>query len=174
MRTLRVQKKRTKSCVWLFATLWTVVRQAPLSMGSSRQEYWSGLPCPPPGNLPNPGIEPRSSTMQVDSLLSEPARETKNTGVGSPSLLQGNFPTQELKRGLLHCRWILYQLSYLGNSLKKGRKTSYVSVKVLSCGPWLSGHITGGDIFQQDTRTMDDNSWLHLHNRICSSASLRH
>ena len=48
------------SHVWLFATLWTVARQAPLSMGFSRQEYWSALPCPPPGDLPNPGIEPRS------------------------------------------------------------------------------------------------------------------
>ena len=43
------------SCVWLFATLWTC--QAPLPIGFSRQEYWSGLPCPPPGDLPNPGIE---------------------------------------------------------------------------------------------------------------------
>ena len=43
--------------VWLFATLWTVAHQAPLSMGFSRQEYWSGLPCPPPGDLPNPGNE---------------------------------------------------------------------------------------------------------------------
>ena len=41
-----------------FATLWTVVRQAPLSMGFFRQEYWSGSPCPPPGDPPNPGIEP--------------------------------------------------------------------------------------------------------------------
>ena len=46
-------------------------RQAPLSMGCSRQEYWSGLPCPPPGDLPNPGIEPMSPTWQADSLLSE-------------------------------------------------------------------------------------------------------
>ena len=44
--------------VQLFATPWTVARQAPLSMGFSRQEYWSGLPCPPPGDLPNPAIEP--------------------------------------------------------------------------------------------------------------------
>ena len=44
-------------CVWLFATLWTVARQAPPSMGSSRQECWGGLPCPPPGDLPNPGME---------------------------------------------------------------------------------------------------------------------
>ena len=50
------------SRVQLFATLWTVACQAPLSMGFSRQEYWSGLPCPPPGDLPNPGTEPMSST----------------------------------------------------------------------------------------------------------------
>ena len=51
------------SCVRLFATLWTVARQAPLSIGFSgfsRQEYWSGLPSSPPGDLPNPGIEPES------------------------------------------------------------------------------------------------------------------
>ena len=46
------------SCVHLFATSWTVACQAPLSMGFSRQEYWNGLPCPPLGDLPNPGIEP--------------------------------------------------------------------------------------------------------------------
>ena len=46
--------------VQLFATLWTVAHQAPLAMGFSRQEYWSGLPCPPSGDLPDPGIEPAS------------------------------------------------------------------------------------------------------------------
>ena len=46
------------SHVQLLETLWTVAHQAPLSMGFSRQEYWSGLPCPPPGDLPNRGIEP--------------------------------------------------------------------------------------------------------------------
>ena len=59
------------SHVWLFATPWTVARQAPLSMGFSRQEYWSGLPCPPPGDLPDPGIEPQSPASpasQADSL----------------------------------------------------------------------------------------------------------
>ena len=49
------------SRVWLFATLWTAAHQAPLSMGSSRQEYWSGLPFPTPGDLPDPGIEPAPS-----------------------------------------------------------------------------------------------------------------
>ena len=53
------------SCVQLFATLWTVACQAPLSMGFSRQEYWSGLPCPPPGDLPDQGIEPLSLTSPV-------------------------------------------------------------------------------------------------------------
>ena len=47
-------------CVQLFVTPWTGARQAPLSMGFSQQEYWSGLPCPPPGDLPNPGTEPES------------------------------------------------------------------------------------------------------------------
>ena len=53
------------SCVQLCATLWTVTRQAPPSMGFSRQEYWSGLPCPPLGDLPNPGIKPASLTSPV-------------------------------------------------------------------------------------------------------------
>ena len=60
------------SRVRLFATLWTVACQAPLSMGLSRQEYWSGSPCPPPGGLPNLGIKPtslKSPALQADSLL---------------------------------------------------------------------------------------------------------
>ena len=48
------------SCIQLFVILWTVTLQAPLSMGFSRQDYWSCLPCPSPGHLPNPGIEPMS------------------------------------------------------------------------------------------------------------------
>ena len=55
------------SCVRLFATLWTVAIQVPLSMGFSRQEYWSGLPCPSPGALPNPGIEPVSLTSPASA-----------------------------------------------------------------------------------------------------------
>ena len=53
-------------------TPWTVARQAPLSMGFSRQEYWSGLPFPSPGALPDPGIEPGSLTLQAESSPSEP------------------------------------------------------------------------------------------------------
>ena len=60
------------SHVRLFATPWTVVYQAPLSMEFSRQEYWSGLPFPSPGDLPNLGIKPGSPTLQADALPSEP------------------------------------------------------------------------------------------------------
>ena len=95
---------------------WTVVYQAPLSMGLFRQEYWSELPCPPPEDLLDPGIKPRSPTFQADSLPSESPGKLKNTGVGSLSPLQGIFWAQELDWGLLHCRWILYQLSYQGFS----------------------------------------------------------
>ena len=134
-----------------------------LYMEFSRQEYWSGLPFPSPGDLsnpgikagspalqanylhlshqgspnmkysrqarilewvafpssedlPNPGIETKSPTLHADSLPAEPPGKPKNTGVGSLSLLQGIFLTQESNWGLLHCRWILYQLSYQGTS----------------------------------------------------------
>ena len=62
--------------------------------------------------LPKPGIAPRFPTLQADSLPAESSGEPKNTGVSSLSLLQWIFPTQELNRGLLHCRWILYQLNH--------------------------------------------------------------
>ena len=84
-------------------------------MEFSRPEYWSWLPLPSPGDLPDPGIKPRSLTLQVDSLPTEPPGKPKNTGVGSLSLLQQIFPTQESNQGLLHCRQILYQLSYQGS-----------------------------------------------------------
>ena len=81
----------------------------------SRPEYWSGSLSLLQGDLPNPGIEPRSPKLQVDSLPGEPLGKPKNTGVGSLSLLQGIFPTQESNQGLPHCRWVLYHLSYQGS-----------------------------------------------------------
>ena len=63
---------KSLSRVQLFATPWTVAYQAPPSMGFSRQEYWSGLPFPSPGDLPEPGIKPRSPTLQAGALTSEP------------------------------------------------------------------------------------------------------
>ena len=71
---------KSLSHVRLFATPWTVAYQAPPSVGFFRQEYWSGLPFPSPGDLPNPGIEPRSPALQADALLYEPS--------GKPRLLK--------------------------------------------------------------------------------------
>ena len=65
-------KMKSLSRVQLFATLWTVAHQAPQSTVFSRQEYWSGLPFPSPGDLPDPGIEPMSPALRADALTSEP------------------------------------------------------------------------------------------------------
>ena len=80
--------------------------------GILQARYWNGEPLPSTGGLPNPGIKPRSPTLQGDSLPTEPPRKPKNSGVGSLSLLQQIFPTQESNQGLLHYRRIK------GNSLK--------------------------------------------------------
>ena len=80
----------TQSC----PTLWVPARLL-CTWGFSRQEYWSGLPCLPPGDLPNPGMKPRSPTLQADSSPTEPVGKPKNTGVRSLSLLQGIFLPQE-------------------------------------------------------------------------------
>ena len=69
---LMISKVKSLSRAQLLATPWTVAYQVPPSMGFSRQEYWSGLPFPSPGDLPDPGIEPRSPTLQVDALPAEP------------------------------------------------------------------------------------------------------
>ena len=68
----KVIKCWSLSHIWFLATLWTVAHQVPLSMGLFRQEYWGGLPFPPPGDLPDPGIEPWLSELQAVSLPSEP------------------------------------------------------------------------------------------------------
>ena len=119
-------------------TPWTVGCQASLSMGFSRQEYWSGMPCPSPGDLPNPGIKPRSPTLQVDSLPPEPQGKPKHTGIGSLSLLQGNFPSQESNWRLLHCRQILYQLSY-----QESTRLLYVPTHKLWVMHLVPNHIKG-------------------------------
>ena len=83
----------------------------------SKPAYGSGQPFPSAGDLPNPGIKPRSPALQVDSSSSEPPGEPKNTGVGSLPLFQGIFLTQESNWGLLYFRQILYQLSYQGSPI---------------------------------------------------------
>ena len=72
---------KSLSRVRLFVTPWTVAYQASPSTGFSRQEYWSGLPFPSPGDLPNPGIEPRSPTLEADALTSEPPGKPQSDSV---------------------------------------------------------------------------------------------
>ena len=75
--------------VQLFATLWTIAHYAPLSMGFSRQEYWSGLPFPPPGDFANPGIEPMSPVfpaLQEDFFTTEPLEKVSAKSSTGPSL----------------------------------------------------------------------------------------
>ena len=82
------------SRVQLFLTLWIIALQAPQSMGPSSQEYWSGLLCPPPGDLPNPGIEPAFPSLQVDSLLL-----SHYSGEGNGTLLQYSCLENPMDRG---------------------------------------------------------------------------
>ena len=87
--------------------------QAPLSMEILQARILEWVAREDPGDLPNPEIKPRSPVLQVNCLLSEAPGKPKNTGEGSLTLLQEIFLTQGSNLGLLHCRQLLYQLSYL-------------------------------------------------------------
>ena len=109
------QSEREVKLAWSCPTVctpWTVRTVAcSLSLDISRPEYWSGWLFPSPEGIPNPGIKPRSPTLQADSLPSDPPGKPQNTRVGSLSLLHQIFLSQESNWSLLHCRWILYQLN---------------------------------------------------------------
>ena len=167
-REARATVPRTCVCVcvcaqllshtWLFAIPWAIACQAPLSMEFFRQEYWSGLPFLPLGELPDPGFEPTSPASPALAgrffTTESPGKPLPNTQVSvnhsvvsdslwphglQPTrllcpwdfpgkgcchfLLQGIFPSQGLNPGILHCRQILYRLSYKG-SLVHGEFTS--------------------------------------------------
>ena len=112
------------SPVRLFVTPWTVAYQASLSMGFSRQEYWSGLPWPSPGDLPDPGIEPESPALQADALPSEPP--------GKPWCRRGVIST--CKRGLL---WregtqLIITGRFVGGNMRE-LTTHYPSTPVIFC-----------------------------------------
>ena len=110
------------SCVLLFATPWTVACQAPLSMGFSRQEYWSGLPCPSWEDLPDPGIEPRSPTLQTASCLSHQGSPFRAKGYRTVWLLPSHrtgcwahWPTEQLHDHQFITRSMWHLLSWCGS-----------------------------------------------------------
>ena len=123
-RSKKVKVKVAQSCPTLCDPMDYTVR----GILQARILEWQLFPSP--GNLPNPVIEPRSPSLQADSLPAEPQGRPKNTRVGSLSILQWIFLTQESNWGLLHCKQTLYQLSYQGSRSKKGcRKANICSVQ---------------------------------------------
>ena len=107
-RKPKVKVKGTQSCPTLCDSMDYTVH------GILQATILEWIAFPSLGDLPNTGTEPRSTSLQKDSLPAEPQGKPKNTGVGGLSLLPQIFQTQELNQGLLHCRRILYQLSYEG------------------------------------------------------------
>ena len=89
------------------------------------------------GDLPNPGVTPRSPALKADSLPAEPQGKPKNTGVGSLSHLQRIFPTQESSWGLLHCRQILYQLRYQGSPSLEESESEVTQLCPTLCDPMV-------------------------------------
>ena len=98
---------KTLSHVRLFATPWSIAYQAPLSTGFSGQEYWSGLPFPSLGDLPNPGIKPRSPTLQADALPPEPSGKPNLSAKLLPRVPDGHpgHPGSKLKEKAFRSLW---------------------------------------------------------------------
>ena len=126
-----------------FATLWTVAHQAPQSMGFSRQEYWSGLPFPSAGDLPDAGIEPRSPTLQANALISEPSGWTKGhcNFMQSNCLLKFRFGLKWEKSliishlGLIHRCWALFT-NDLCLCIKESGDFVCVAQRTINCLSW--------------------------------------
>ena len=134
----------------------------------SRSAYWSGQLFPFPGDLPNPGIEPRSPALQPDSLTAEPQGKPKSTGVGRLSLLQGIFLTQESNRSLLNFRRIFYQLSYQGSP----DMLSYVTVEIAILTLWFSTKTRWTRKFVYCSRSNYELWWQTAEARVWSTKSI--
>ena len=130
-------KVKSLSRVRLFVTLWTVAHQAPPSTGFSRQEYKSGLPFPSPGDLPDPGIEARSPTLQADALTSAPPgkplthlhikSESESRSVASDSLCD---PMDYTVHGILQARileWVAFPFSRGSSQLRDRTQVSCIA-----------------------------------------------
>ena len=104
-------------CVQLFVTPWTVAHQVPLSIEFSRPEYWSGQPFPSPGDLSNPGIEPMSSALQVDSLLSQPPGKPFQKQITNPSGISN----------IISCLYPLFPFSFPFSSTLEGFQEMFIA-----------------------------------------------
>ena len=125
------------SHVWLFMTLWTVAHQAPLSLGFSGQEYWSGLPSPSPGDFPNPGIEPGSPALQADSL---------------PSKLPGKPQEAIMSDYLLNASYFLHTWAPLPGFVQPHAHLFVICVSSIS-------HITGLVMFSYASLSVAQPCW---------------
>ena len=119
--------------VQIFVTPWTAACQVPQSLGILQARILERLSCSPPGDLPYPGMEPRSPTLQVDSLPSEPPGMPKNTGVGSLSLLQGIFSTRNRtciagKPSFLYGRLIIQLLCFSPQNFVEDKRAYHLVV----------------------------------------------
>ena len=132
------------NCVWLFETLWSVACQAPLSLGFSRQEYWSELSCPPPGDLPDPGFDlehPASLALQESLLTAKPLGKPikkKRFGLKKKQKTNNLIWTSHFRAGphLEHVEYHYFQ-SMLG-SFKKLRlqKPNSLNIIILQTYSW--------------------------------------
>ena len=152
------------SCVQLFATWWTIAHQSPLSMELSRQEYWSGLPCPPPGDLSNPGIAPAltsictgrqvftTNTTVVAQMVKSPPDPTEKEMAIHSSILAWEIPwTEEPGWATIHEvaeSWTLSAIQQLDSSRAwpNGNSDSFISVS------HTSGHKAAGAQLEWFTR----------------------
>ena len=115
------------TCIHYWVTVCDPMDGSPLSMGFLRQEHWSGLSRPLSEDLPNPGFEPRSPALQVDSLPAEPLGNPKNIGMGSLSLFKWIFPTQESNPGLSRIlAWVAHLFSRVSSLLRDWTRISCI------------------------------------------------
>ena len=141
------------SCVWLFVTPWTVACQAPLPMGFTRRAYWSGLPCPHPGDLPDPGIEPMSlvspavankffTTTPPGKPLSQNAAAAAKSLQSCPTLcnpIDGSPPGSPIP-GILQARTLEWVAVSFSNAWKWKVKVKSLSCVRLFTTPWTAAH----------------------------------
>ena len=150
------------SHVWLYATLWTVTRQALLSMGFSRQEYWSALPCPPPGDLPDPGMKPTSlaSPALADSFFS--ISTTWETIYIHTHITYTHTHTDTYISTYIHMHICMYIHTYMYPETENMCKTALSPLSRVFQYVALETHAYI-PIPTRDRHTSSDTSWVYHH-----------